>query len=80
MYRCPHPVSLPTDQAEAMETTIRYLTMLALIAVLAVLLAGLWNMMRGTSPNLSQTLMRWRVGLQFLAIVIAMILVYFLRS
>ena len=63
-----------------METTIRYLTMLALIAVLAVLLAGLWNMMRGTSPNLSQTLMRWRVALQFLAIVIAMILVYFLRS
>ena len=35
--------------------------------------------MRGTSPNLSQTLMRWRVGLQFLAIVIAMMLVYFLR-
>ena len=63
-----------------METTIRYLTMLALIAVLAALLAGLWNMMRGTSPNLSQTLMRWRVALQFLAIVIAMILVYFLRS
>jgi hypothetical protein len=62
-----------------METSLRYLTMLALIAVLAVLLAGLWNMMRGTSPNLSQTLMRWRVGLQFLAIVIAMILVYFLR-
>ena len=36
-----------------MESTIRYLTMLALIAVVAVLLAGLWNMMRGTSPNLS---------------------------
>ena len=51
--------------------------MLAMIAVVVVLLAGLWNMMRGTSPNLSQTLMRWRVGLQFLAIVIAMILVYF---
>jgi len=53
--------------------------MLAMIAVVVVLLAGLWNMMRGKSPNLSQTLMRWRVGLQFLAIVIAMILVYFLR-
>jgi hypothetical protein len=35
--------------------------------------------MRGTSPSLSQTLMRWRVGLQFFAIVIAMILVYLLR-
>jgi hypothetical protein len=63
-----------------MESTLRYLTTLALIAVLVVLLTGLWNMMRGTSPNLSQTLMRWRVGLQFVAIVVAMILVYFLRS
>jgi hypothetical protein len=63
-----------------MEYLLRYLTVLAAIAVLLVLLAGMWNMMRGTSPNLSQKLMRWRVGLQFLAIVIAMILVYFLRS
>ena len=63
-----------------MESTIRTLTALAMVAVVVVLLAGLWNMMRGKSPNLSQTLMRWRVGLQFLAIVIAMILVYFLRS
>ena len=62
-----------------METTVRYLTAIAAIAVLLVLVAGLWNMMRGTSPNLSQTLMRWRVGLQFLAIVVTMILVYFLR-
>jgi hypothetical protein len=63
-----------------MEMAAKYLTTLALIAVVAVLLAGLWNMMRGTSPNLSQKLMRWRVGLQFLAIVIAMLLVYLLRS
>ena len=32
-----------------------------------VLFAGLWNMLRGGSPNLSQTLMRWRVVLQFIA-------------
>jgi len=63
-----------------MEGAFRYLVAAALAAVLLVLLAGLWNMMRGTSPNLSQTLMRWRVGLQFLAIVIIMILVYILRS
>jgi hypothetical protein len=63
-----------------MDSALRYLTVLALAAVLLVLLAGLWNMMRGTSPNLSQTLMRWRVGLQFLAIIIAMLLVYLLRS
>ncbi len=63
-----------------MEGTLRYLTAAAMVAVLLVLLAGLWNMMRGTSPSMSQTLMRWRVGLQFLAIVIAMMLVYLLRS
>jgi hypothetical protein len=62
-----------------MQTSLRYLTVLMVIAVFLVLLAGLWNMMRGSSPNLSQTLMRWRVGLQFLAIVVAMILVYLLR-
>jgi hypothetical protein len=62
-----------------METTVRYLTAIAAIAVLLVLVAGLWNMMRGSSPNLSQTLMRWRVGLQFLAIVVTMTLLYFLR-
>jgi hypothetical protein len=71
--------ALCANWAKAMETPLRYLTAVALTAVVVVLLAGLWNMMRGTSPNLSQTLMRWRVGLQFLAIVIAMILVYFLR-
>jgi hypothetical protein len=63
-----------------MENALRYLSILGLLAVLVVLLAGLWNMMRGSSPSLSQTLMRWRVGLQFLAIIIAMLLVYLLRS
>jgi Mg2+ and Co2+ transporter CorA len=63
-----------------METALRYLTVLASLAVLLVLLAGLWNMLRGTSPNLSQTLMRWRIGLQFVAIMIAMLLMYFWRA
>jgi hypothetical protein len=45
-------------------------------AVALVLLAGLVNMMRGGSPNLSQTLMRWRVLLQFVAIVITMVTVW----
>jgi len=58
----------------------RFLVTVALLAVLAVLLAGFWNMMRGTSPSLSQTLMRWRVGLQFLAILIMMALVYLVRG
>jgi len=45
-------------------------------AVAIVLLLGLVNMMRGGSPNTSQKLMRWRVLLQFIAIVIAMIAVW----
>lgn len=44
----------------------------AIGAVAIVLLAGFVNMFRGGNPNLSQRLMRWRVGLQFLAIVIIM--------
>jgi hypothetical protein len=45
-------------------------------AVALVLLLGLVNMMRGGSPNTSQKLMRWRVLLQFVAIVIAMLAVW----
>ena len=56
------------------------LVVMALFAVLGVLLAGLWNMMRGTSPNLSQTLMRWRVLLQFFAILLMLAIIYLWRS
>ncbi|MDB5652766.1 MAG: hypothetical protein JWQ94_379 [Tardiphaga sp.] len=45
-------------------------------AVAVVLLLGLFNMMRGGSPSRSQTLMRWRVVLQFVAIVITMATVW----
>ena len=44
----------------------------AVVAVAIVLLLGLANMMRGGSPNTSQTLMRTRVLLQFVAIIIIM--------
>jgi hypothetical protein len=50
---------------------------IALVAI--VLIFGLVNMMRGGSPNRSQMLMRWRVGLQFVAIVVIMIALYFRR-
>ena len=51
----------------------------ALAAVTVVLLLGLWNMIRGGNPGRSQTLMRWRVALQFIAIVIIMAALYFSR-
>jgi hypothetical protein len=52
----------------------------ALAAVAIVLFLGLGNMLRGGNPSRSQRLMRWRVGLQFLAIVIIMAAVYLAGS
>lgn len=63
-----------------MATTFFHLTTVASIAVLVVLVAGLVNMMRAGTASLSQKLMRWRVGLQFVAIVIIMLAVYFKRA
>jgi hypothetical protein len=44
----------------------------AIIAVAIILVLGLFNMMRGGSPDRSQKLMRLRVLLQFVAIVVIM--------
>ena len=49
---------------------------IALGAVTLVLVLGLFNMMRGGSPDRSQKLMRWRVALQFVAIVLTMATVW----
>lgn len=49
-----------------------YLVPLAILAVAIVLFLGLFNMMRGGSPDRSQKLMRLRVLLQFIAIIIIM--------
>lgn len=49
----------------------------ALAAVAIVLLLGLINMMRGGDSNVSQKLMRWRVMLQFVAVIVMMALLYF---
>ncbi len=50
---------------------------LATGAVAVVLLLGLVNMLRGGNPNTSQKLMRWRVGLQFFAIIVVMSVLWF---
>jgi predicted MFS family arabinose efflux permease len=55
---------------------LNYAIPIALAAVGIVLLLGLWNMMRGGSPNRSQMLMRWRVVLQFIALCLVMAAVY----
>ena len=48
--------------------------------VVVVLALGLWNLGRSNpSSSLSQTLMRWRVGLQFLTIVLTLVIVWLAR-
>jgi hypothetical protein len=60
-----------------MHSTGNILVGVAVAAVAVVLFLGLGNMLRGGSPNLSQKLMRWRVGLQLVAIVIIMAVLFF---
>ncbi len=49
----------------------------AVLAVAVVLVLGLINMLRQGEGNRSQMLMRWRVGLQFVAIVVIVAALYF---
>lgn len=63
-----------------MEDLLTYLVPVAVAAVACVLGLGLWNMMRGGSASTSQTLMRWRVGLQFVAVIIIMAAIYFTQG
>ncbi len=60
-----------------MATFLQYLAPISIGIVALVLLAGLVNMTRGGSGNTSQLIMRWRVILQFVAIVIMMSALYF---
>lgn len=63
-----------------MSTAFMSLIPLALLAVAVVLVLGLWNMLRDGSANWSQKLMRWRVGLQFVAVIAVMTAIYFTRG
>jgi NADH:ubiquinone oxidoreductase subunit H len=57
-----------------------YLIPLMLAAVSVVLVLGLINMARGGPSNKSQMFMRWRVGLQFVAIIVLMLAVWFTQK
>ena len=59
-----------------MDQLIIYLGPVAILAVLVVLVLGLRNMMKAGPASRSQTLMRWRVGLQFVAVIILMLGLY----
>jgi hypothetical protein len=58
--------------SDVMDSLVNSLVPIATAAVALVLLLGLFNMLRGGSPNTSQRLMRLRVLLQFVAIIIIM--------
>lgn len=57
-----------------------YLTIAATMAVAFVLFLGLRTLLAGNNSNLSQKLMRWRIGLQFIAIIVIMLFVYLTRG
>jgi hypothetical protein len=61
-----------------MTTASNLVVGVAVGAVVLVLAVGVTNMIRGGagSPQRSQTLMRWRVGLQLVALLIALAVVY----
>jgi hypothetical protein len=62
-----------------MDMLLYHSTTIAVFAVLIILVFGLRSMLKGDSPNLSQKLMRWRVALQFFAILVIMTYVFFAR-
>ena len=61
-----------------MSDLFQYLVPVSIAAVAIVLALGLFNLLRGGSANRSQTLMRWRIGLQFLAIIVIMAAIFFM--
>jgi Na+/melibiose symporter-like transporter len=61
-----------SGKSNAMSNVFYNLVPFAIAAVAIVLVLGLYNMMRGGSPSTSQTLMRMRVLLQFVAVVLIM--------
>jgi hypothetical protein len=63
-----------------MSGILNNLVPIAVGAVAVVLLLGLVNMMRGGSPNTSQNLMRWRVVLQFIAVIVIMAAIWATRG
>ncbi|MFZ2101273.1 MAG: twin transmembrane helix small protein [Oricola sp.] len=57
-----------------------YLALVIMLAVAAVLLVGLRNLMRNGDGNFSNKMMQLRVFLQFVAVVVIVIGIYIARS
>ena len=63
-----------------MATVFNMLAIVVMVGVVIVLIRGLANMMRGGSGNTSNKLMQARVFLQFIALVLILLAVYFNRG
>ena len=63
-----------------MATVFNILAIVVMVGVVIVLIRGLANMMRGGSGNTSNKLMQARVFLQFIALVLILLAVYFNRG
>jgi hypothetical protein len=63
-----------------MQTFLMILVAIAMLATLGVLLAGVVGLARGNDPARSNVLMRWRVLLQFGALLLFMLLVAIARG
>ncbi|MEQ1953670.1 twin transmembrane helix small protein [Mesorhizobium sp. CN2-181] len=63
-----------------MATVFNVLAIIVMAAVVIVLIRGLANMMRGGSGNTSNKLMQARVFLQFIALVLLLLAVWFNRQ
>ena len=63
-----------------MATVFNIFAILVMVGVVVVLVRGFANMMRGGSGNRSQLFMRWRVILQFVAIIVIMAAIWFAGS
>lgn len=63
-----------------MQTFLIILVAIAMLATLGVLFAGVVGLARGNDPARSNVLMRWRVLLQFGAILLFMLLVLLARG
>lgn len=61
-------------------TVFNVLAVAVMVAVVFVLIRGLINMMRGGSGNTSNKLMQARVALQFVAVVLIMLALWFSQA
>jgi hypothetical protein len=62
-----------------MNTAMQILILLVMASVVVALFLGLRNMLRQGDANLSNKLMQARVFLQFVAVVLIVIAIYFFR-